>query len=144
MERPGQWDVISWLLGTTQAVHQGLGLTAGRTLREWKIEILKYFQHPFRKRPLAFLGEGGSPSAAHTAASRRIGQTPEAIRQLPLPGGGHLASNMAGADSVAEMEGNGGEDETGGAPAAQRRFTRSMARAAAEGLQGEQDQNAQQ
>ena len=133
MEWPGQWDVISWSPGTTQAVHQGLGLTAGRTLREWKIEILKYFQHPFRKRPLAFLGEGGSPSAAHTAASRRIGQTPEAIRQLPLSGGEPSASSLAGADSIDGMEGNGGEDIIGGAPTAQRRFTRSMARAAADG-----------
>ena len=77
---------------------------------------------------------------AHTAASRRIGQTPEAIRQLPLSGGGPSASSLAGADSIDGMEGNGGEDKIGGAPAAQRRFTRLMARVVVEGSQIPQDQ----
>ena len=144
MERPGQWDVIRWSPGTTQAVHRDLGLTAGRSLREWKIEILKYFKHPFRKRPLAFLGEGGSPSAVHTTASRRTGQTPEAVRQLPMPGGGPSVERMTEEAGIGGLEGNGGEDETGGAPAAQRRFTRSMARAAAEGSQKVQDSEAKQ
>ena len=132
MERPTQREGAGWDQAKTLSVYYDLGLTKGRSLREWKIEILKYFKVSWRKR--AGSGGGSTPSTAPVTGCRRLGQTPETVRQLPIPGASESAVGEPTNDHANGEAANGGVGRQGGNredPTAQRRFTRSMARTAA-------------
>ena len=114
-DRPTREEIESWDEEATLSVYTDLGLRGGRTHGGRKRLIFNYFGLRHLKREAE--GECATPGTAHVGGSRRIGETPEAVRLLPMPG--------AQAPTVGAGD-NGGEQLEIGGDRVQRRFTESM------------------
>ena len=124
-------EIESWDERQTLSVYTDLGLHGGRTHGGRTKLILNYFGIRHLKRE----AEGGcaTPTTAHVGGSRRLGETPEAVRQLPVPGGSQSTAGVGDSgEGRVEMK-NGGET-------VQRHFTASMEQVEAMGHQATQEQ----
>ena len=120
MEKPGpptREEIEGWDEHQTLSVYTDLGLHGGRTHGGRQKLILNYFGIHHLKREAE--GSCATPSTAPMVGSRRIGETPEAVRQLPVPGE---------RPSTTGDGGHGGESEEleFGGETVQRRFTEAM------------------
>ena len=81
MENPGyptRAEIEGWDKHQTLSVYTDLGLQGGRTHGGRQKLILNYFGIRHLKHEAE--GSCATPSTAHMVGSRRIGETPEAVR----------------------------------------------------------------
>ena len=116
-DHPTREEIQSWDENATLSVYTDLGLRGGRTHGGRQTLILNYFGIRHLKRGAE--GDCATPTTAHVGGSRRIGETPEAVRQLPMPGEQSLTAGDGG-------HGGGRGEPVFGGETAQRRFTDSM------------------
>ena len=116
-DHPTREEIESWDERETLSVYTDLGLRGGRTHPGRQKLILQYFGIRHLKREAE--EDCASPSTAHVGGSRQTGETPETVRQLPMPRE-RLSTTGDGGNG-------GGRAELGfGGEPFQRQFTDSM------------------